>query len=217
MGVSNVVVTVTNAGGCSANTTLTLTVISGVTPPVANAVTVNRNHGVLYFSISVTNILAQVTPGSSSSISLAGYGSPTITNGVNLRLISNSTAYFLQYTNPVNQVDDRFLYWVQDGNGILATNSVNIHVVDTNLQSAPVTGQVSTNTIGGNTFTVRYYGAINNTYVLQRSTNIVTGVGWVSIHTNTIGSSGYTNVVDDFGDLTPIIPSSAYYRVYWKP
>jgi hypothetical protein len=179
-------------------------------PPVANPLTVNRNHGV-GMHISVTNLLKNFcTDVDSDTLTLAGYGPVTETNMVNLTVVSNASSYFINYTNPATQLDDRFMYWVTDNQGGYATNYVTVHVVDTTLTGTPITGQLTTNNIGTNlTFAVRYYGVIGYTYVVQRSTNFS---NWVNLATNTMP----TNPPVIYTDTNPPQPT-AYYRVAWKP
>jgi hypothetical protein len=197
------------------NGTLTVTnPVSSNAAPIASPYTVNRNYG-QSIHISVRNILTNyVTDAESDPISLAGYSTPTETNGVNLTVVSNVSNYFINYTNPSTQLDDRFKYWVTDGQGNYATNYVTVHVVDTTLTGTPITGQVTTNTAPGTSFTVKYFGVIRNTYVLQRATNLT--FAWVNIATNQMPTNPPVIVIDNFSDLGAP-PASAYYRVAWKP
>jgi hypothetical protein len=174
-------------------------------------VTVNRNTG-LGIHISVTNILGHVTDPESDPITLAGFTTPSYTNLVSLTLVSNVSNYFLNYPATTN-VDDRFEYWVTDGHGNYATNSVNIHVVDTTIAGTPITGQMTTNTAPGTSFTVKYFGVISNFYVLQRATNLT--FAWVNIATNRMTNPPVI-VIDNFTDLS-VPPDAAYYRVALKP
>ena len=205
-------VTITNGAGCTASTSVTVTEPSN-SAPIAGAVTVNRNTG-LGIHISVRNILTNhVSDADSDPITLVGFTTPTYTNLVTITLVSNVSNYFFNYPATTN-VDDRFEYWVTDGHGNYATNSVNIHVVDTTIAGTPITGQLTTNTAPGTSFTVKYFGVISNTYVLQRSTNLA--FLWVNIATNQMPTNPPVSVIDTFQDLgSP--PSSAYYRVALKP
>jgi hypothetical protein len=151
----------------------------------------------------------------------------TTTNGVSLtalNLASNSGGYvtspyaYLGYTNtapPNTNLNDQFNYTISDGYGGTASGTVNIVVSPFVAGSQTITGQQSTNTVSGPTFTVTYYGIPGYTYLLERSTNLFTGALWVDIATNTIGAGGVTNVVDSFSDIG-FAPGSAYYRVGWK-
>ena len=129
----------------------------------------------------------------------------TTTNGV--LLATNSLQ--LLYPNTAPNVNDRFSYTVTDSYGGTNIGYVNIVV------NPFVSGQQITNSPSAPN-SVTYFGHPGYTYLLQRTTNLFTGAGWVSIRTNTISGTGRTNVVDDFSDLGAI-PSQAYYRVGWKP
>ena len=199
-------VTITNGAGCTASTTVTVTEPSN-SAPVASAVTVNRNVGV-GIHISVRNILTNyVTDADSDPISLAGFTTPSYTNQASLTLVSNASSYFINYPATTN-VDDRFDYWVTDGQGNYATNSVNIHVVDTTLTGTPITGQYTNNAAGGS-FTVKYYGVIGYQYVVQRSTDFSS---WVNLVTNTMVSPPVIYTDNNAPPTGPV-----FYRVAWKP
>ena len=134
------------------------------------------------------------------------------TNGV---ILTNNGTLVL-YPGSAANVNDRFYYTITDGYG--GTNTGYVDIVVDPYVGQPVTGQLSTNNLGTNvSFTVTYYGIPGYTYNLQRNTNLVDGAGWVNITTNLIGGGGVTNVSDYFGDLSPIIPAEAYYRVLWHP
>ncbi|MEI7809308.1 MAG: Ig-like domain-containing protein [Verrucomicrobiota bacterium] len=128
----------------------------------------------------------------------------TTTNGV--LLTTNSLQ--LLYPNTAPNVNDRFSYTVTDSYGESSVGYVNVVV------NPFVSGQQIT-TSPGNPYSVTYFGHPGYSYLLQRSTNLFAGSGWVSIRTNTISSTGRTNIVDDFSDLGAT-PSQAYYRVGWK-
>ena len=128
----------------------------------------------------------------------------TTTNGV--LLATNSLQ--LLYPNTASNVNDRFSYTVTDGFGGTNVGYVNIVV------NPFVTGQqVALSPTNPNSVT--YFGRPGYTYLLQRSTNLFAGLGWVSIRTNIISAGGCTNILDHFSDL-PLPPAQAYYRVGWK-
>ena len=129
----------------------------------------------------------------------------TTTNGV---LLTTNSLQIL-YPNTAPNVNDRFSYTVTDSFGGSSVGYVNIVV------NPFVTGQQITNS-PSNPNSVTYFGHPGYTYLLQRSTNLTAGLGWVSIRTNTINNTGRTNIVDNFSDLG-VTPSQAYYRVGWKP
>ena len=177
--------------------------------PTANVVTEVRTAG-LSWHIVWTNLATNWTDvdGDVLAHSLTNLVS---TNGVTLT--NNGT--MLLYPASAANVNDRFYYTINDLYG--GTNTGYVDIVVDPYVGQPVTGQVSTNAIGGVPFVVTYYGIPGYTYNLQRNTNLVDGAGWVNITTNTIGGGGVTNVSDYFGDLSPIVPAEAYYRVLWHP
>jgi len=187
--------------------TLTQTVTNHI--PTANVLTVYRTAGLRYiFRWSEIGTNWHDVDGDALYNSVTNLVS---TNGV--VLTNNGT--LLLYPATAANVNDRFSYTINDLYG--GTNTGYVDVIVDPFVGAAVTGQQTTNSIGGGpTFTVTYYGIPTYTYNLQRSTNLFDGLLWVNIATNTIGGGGKTNVVDDFGDLG-VIPSEAFYRVLWKP
>jgi Fibronectin type III domain len=197
---SNYIVALYNGDGTypSGSTNLIQTVTNHA-PVVTGDYNVTRKAG-QGLHIAITNILSQVTDADGDVISLTGY-SVTLTNLATL----TSNAVYLTYPNTTN-VSDRFSYTVSDGYDS-TTGYVNVNLLDGFVAGTPITGQFATNNASG-AFTVSYYGVIGYTYVVQRSTDLSL---WVNLATNTIGGSGYTNVVDS----SP--PNPAFYRVAWKP
>ena len=61
--------------------------------------------------------------------------------------------------------------------------------------------------------TVMFYGVAGSYYVTQRSTNLTTGAGWVSIGTNASPATGPFQVMDRYLDLGGVSPGSAFYRL----
>ena len=115
----------------------------------------------------------------------------------------------LQYPATAANVNDQFYFTINDLFG--GTNKVFVDVV----VNPFVTGQqVALSPANPNSVTC--FGRPGYTYLLQRSTNLFAGVGWVNIRTNTIAASGCTNVLDHFSDLG-LPPTQAFYRVGWKP
>ena len=191
----------------SVSASLTQTVTNHV--PTANVLTVVRTAGLNYnFRWSEIATNWNDADGDALSHSVADLVS---TNGVTVA--NNGT--LLLYPATAANVNDRFYYTINDLYG--GTNTGYVDVVVDPFVGVGVTGQQTTNSIGGGpTFTVTYYGIPSYTYKLQRSTNLFAGLLWVNIATNTIGGSCKTNVVDDFGDLG-VVPAEAFYRVQWKP
>ena len=141
--------------------------------------------------------------------------------GINLTTTNSATLAtnnsVILYPNNAPNVNDEFRYTITDGFGGTNTGYVEI-VVNLFTAGQAVTGQQTTNIIGGSTFTVIYHGIPTYTYELQRSTNLSLGeAGWVNISTNTVGSGAAVTNTDSFIDLGGIIPSEAYYRVGWHP
>jgi hypothetical protein len=67
--------------------------------------------------------------------------------------------------------------------------------------------------------TITFFGIPGHQYTIERSTNLVTGLGWVPISTNILTISGVFQVSDSFNDLgitAPPIPSSAFYRLRYN-
>jgi len=68
--------------------------------------------------------------------------------------------------------------------------------------------------------TANFFGVPGFQYVVQRSTNLVTGAGWVPISTNTAPPDGLIQVQDTFQGLgipVPPVPSPVYYRLQYNP
>ena len=76
-------------------------------------------------------------------------------------------------------------------------------------QSVP--SRLTAISVTGTTATIAYWGTPGDSYVIQRSTNLV---AWVAIRTNTVPGSGAVTNSDTFSDLgPPPYPRSAYYRL----
>jgi len=187
--------------------------------PTASPMNVLRTPGEAVL-IALSDIFTNWSDADGDLVQMTAFNGVT-TNGMNLTPLNlttdgggyiNTDIAYLGYTNNAN-MNDQFTYSIGDGFGGTNVGYVNI-VVDpfvTGMQT--ITGQQTTNTISGTSFTVTYYGIPGYTYLLERSTNLTT---WVNISTNTIGSGGVTNVIDHFIGLSGA-PSSAYYRVGWQP
>ena len=87
-----------------------------------------------------------------------------------------------------------------------STGKLNVGVV------GGVFGQQSPTIIApsGGSIVVKFYGVPTYTYIIQRNTNLLAGIGWVDVATNTIstGPFFYTN--------NPA-PVSAFFRMKWQP
>ena len=180
-------------------------------PPVATTMNVLRTAG-MAVRLRWSDIATNWNDADGDAVTNVGINLTT-TNGYTL--MTNSAVILYAAANA--NINDEFSYTVSDGFGGTATGQVEI-VVTPFTSGQPVTGQQSTNFIGGPTFTVVYYGIPTYTYELQRSTNLSLGnAGWVNIFTNTVGPGGSVANVDSFIDLAGYKPSEAYYRVSWHP
>ena len=109
------------------------------------------------------------------------------------------------YPSSAANVNDQLVYAISDGQG-----GTNIGVI--NLVVDPfVAGQQTPSalTVTNNAINAVFYGIPSYTYQVQRSTNLTTGLLWVNVSTNTVGTNGVINVMDTFSDLGGQIPASA--------
>lgn len=154
--------------------------------------------------ITITDLLTNVTGTSvGQTITLQSVGS-----GSQGATISSDGTY-VNYI-PVNSNSDSFTYTVSDGRGGTSTGNIAVNVIQVTGQN---TGVIS---ISGTTATTLFEGIPTWVYIVQRSTNLSAGVGWVAISTNTTPASGLITNIDTFSDISPTpppYPSSAYYRL----
>jgi len=80
-----------------------------------------------------------------------------------------------------------------------------------------VGGFISTAGLGSGSVTTTWAGVVGDNYVVQRSTNLTQGVGWVDISTNN-SVPGVFSYTDTFPDIigspaTNPPPAQAYYRL----
>jgi Bacterial Ig domain/Phosphoesterase family/Cadherin-like domain len=184
-------------------------------PPVANPVSYTRAAN-LPLVIPITNLLGNVTSIYGDPITLVGVG----TDGLNLLTTNGATLVnngsYILYTNSVTpNVNDSFEYTVSDGQGGTNAGTVSI-VINNNLfgQTSPQLSMTSTNT------TVTFFGIPGYSYIVDRSTNMVMGAGWVPISTNVAPSSGVIQILDNFQDLgipIPPLPPAVFYRLQYNP
>jgi fibronectin-binding autotransporter adhesin len=210
------------ATAITANTTLYAKWTLNNHPPVAAEMNVLRTPGEAVL-IALSDLATNWSDADADLVQMTAFN-VTTTNGVSLTALNLTTdggGYvtsqyaYLGYTNtqpPLTNLNDRFTYSIADGHGGTNVGTVNI-VVNPFVPGQVISGQQTTNSITNTTFTVTYYGIPGYTYLLERSTNLT---DWADIATNTIGPKGVTNVIDNFGDLGFVHPSSAYYRVGWK-
>lgn len=184
-------------------------------PPVAGPVFLARPAGVRLL-IKVSDLLTNATDVDRDTLTLAGFGSDgynrASTNGATV--ISNGN--YLLYTNSVMpNVNDSFNYTVTDGFG--GTNSGTVSV----LVTANVPGQSNVQLqVSPTNVTANFFGVPGFHYVVQRSTNLTVGAGWVPISTNTAPTNGLIQVLDNFQGLgipVPPVPSPVFYRLQYNP
>ena len=193
-------------GNYSGSTSSTLTEVVTNNPPVAAALNVSRTAGLdlLIFLSDLTNSWSDID---GDPVTWAGLNLLT-TNGVTVR--TNSA--LILYSNS-NNVNDQISYAINDGHGGTGVGMIKITVnpfVSGQQSAAPLT-------VSGGTVTTVFFGIPGNTYEVQRSTNLVSGIGWVNILTNTVSTNGVFSLTDHFTDLGGILPSAAYYRLEWHP
>jgi len=120
-------------------------------------------------------------------------------------LQTNSSVIYYPATAP--NVNDQISYTIAAQGG---TNTGLINVIVNpfvvGLQSP------SALNIGANSITATFRGIPGFSFQVQRSTNLVTGTGWVTISTNTVDANGLLQVTDPCLDLGGQIPPAAYYR-----
>ena len=192
-------------GNYAGSTSSTLNEVVTNNPPVAAVFNVSRTAGLalLILRADLTNSWSDVD---GDPVTLSGINLVT-TNGVTVR----TNNVLILYTNSLN-VNDKILYGITDGQGGTNLGSINITV------TAFVTGQsTGTLTVSNGSITATFFGIPTYVYEVQRSTNLTTGIGWVNISTNTVGSHGQFNITDHFTDLGGNIPSAAFYRLGWHP
>ncbi|MGA2281222.1 MAG: leucine-rich repeat domain-containing protein [Verrucomicrobiota bacterium] len=187
-------------------------------PPVAGTVYYARQANVS-LKIAISDLLTNVTFTEGDYITLVGVG----TDGLNLlstngtTLFTNST--FILYTNSVTpNVNDSFNYIVSDA---LGQKSIGTVVLIMSNMTTNIVGQTSPNLVITSTnVTATFFGVPGYQYTVERSTNLVQGLGWVPVSTNTAPANGVFQVIDNFQDLgipIPPVPSSAYYRLLYNP
>ena len=184
-------------------------------PPVAGPAYYSRAAGVSLL-VNISTLLTNVTDIDGDPITLVGVGTDGLnrfsTNGASL--LSNGT--YLLYTNSVTpNVNDGFLYTVTDGQG--GTNQGNLSIIMNN----NVVGQSNVKlAISSTNVTANFFGVPGFVYIVDRSTNLMSGAGWVPISTNTAPANGLIQVLDNFQDLgvpIPPAPSPVFYRLRYDP
>jgi len=192
----------THAGSISG----TLTEIISNNPPAATVLNLTRTAGLdlLIFWSDLTNSWSDVD---GDPVNVSGINLVT-TNGVTLR----TNNVLILYSNTRN-VSDQINYVINDGQGGTGAGVINISV------NPFVSGQLGTTPliVSGGIVSGSFYAIPRYTYEVQRSTNLVSGIGWVNVSTNVVGTNGVFSFSDAFSDLGGSIPISAYYRLGWHP
>ena len=188
------------------------------TGPIAGNVTYFQNPGVALL-INISNILSHVTDTNGWSVSLVGVGA----DGYNLMTTNEvsliNTGTFIYYSNSVTpNVNDAFGYAVSDGHGPTNIGWVYINVNPANAFPA---GQrnVALNLAATNV-TANFFGVPGFRYTVERSTNLIIGLGWVPIITNVAPPGGVMPLNDSFQDLkiqVPPLPANVFYRLRYNP
>jgi autotransporter-associated beta strand protein len=193
--------TITAIYGGDANyiaSTNTLAQIVTNHPPVAADATYCRNTGVYAWHIAISDLLTNVTDVDGDTFTLVAVGAST--NGIILTTNATSIGYY-----NTNSVADQFSYTVSDGHGGTATGTISLTV------NPLVTGQDATVSTSGNAVQLVFHGIPGYSYVVQRSTNLISS--WVDISTNAAAGNGVISLTDTFDDLGSNAPASAYYRL----
>jgi hypothetical protein len=184
-------------------------------PPVAGPAYYARPAGISLL-IKLSDLLTNATDVDGDTLTLTGVGS----DGYNLRTTNGTSLFntgaYLLYTNSVTPgVNDAFYYTVTDGFG--GTNSGQASI----LVTANVPGQSNVQLkVSPTNVTASFFGVPGFQYVVQRSTNLLFGAGWVPISTNTAPPDGLIQVLDTFQGLgipIPPVPSPVYYRLQYNP
>ena len=135
-----------------------------------------------------------------------GYTAITVTNLVVAS--ANYQTYTFRWTPLTNTTKKVVLAFRQQNSGALTYSVMSFDNVRFT-QSVP--SRLSAISVTGTTATIAYWGTPGDSYVIQRSTNLI---AWVAIRTNTVPGSGAVTNSDTFSDLgPPPYPRSAYYRL----
>ena len=129
----------------------------------------------------------------------------TVTGAINGLTSTDGTN--VTYT-ATNGLTDSFTYTVNDGHGGTASQTVNVTITPSsstgfNLLSAQSPG------IGTNVLT--FLGTPNFNYALERATNLVPPIVWLSLVTNPAAANGYL-IFTDVTSLSPV-----FYRTRYVP
>jgi len=175
-------------------------------PPVAATTNIVRTAG-LKLRIFYTDLTNNWSDADGDTVTL---NSLTLLTTNNVTLATNSTQ--ILYTNSPN-MNDQITYTVSDGHGGTSIGLINV-VINPFVTSQQTPSALA---VSGSSVTATFYGIPAYTYEVQRSTNLLAGLGWLDISTNTVGTNGVVQITDTFSNLGGSIPASAYYRLKWHP
>ena len=136
-------------------------------PPVATPATYYRNAG-FPLTIAVTNLATNWSDPDGNPVTLTGVNNST--NGATVT--TDNTNVFYSHTN---NVTDQFTYTISDGQGGVATGTVNV-VINPASTNFSITGAMGN---GDGSVTLSFAGVPGYTYWLEAATNLAPPVGWV--------------------------------------
>jgi len=189
--------------------------------PVAATLTVSQTEG-LTLLIPLSSLATNWSDLDGDPITITNINTVS-TNGQTVYLVNVTTnsdrsfatnAFgFIGYAYKANTQADQISYTITDSHGGVTTGYVDIVPSTTPVFGATPSSPI---TISGSSATVNFVATPGFTYEVQRSTNLVSGAGWVNI--GSVSPNGPVfNYQDYFTDLGGVAPGSAYYRLAWTP
>lgn len=189
--------------------------------PVAGSPTYYRASGTA-LKISLTNLMSNASDPAQQPLQLFSVDGAVLANNTIIATTANGSTLYVDSNydgsaylilTAANNNSESFPYVVSNTVATL-TASGTINIVVTNAVGA--TGSISTVGIGTGSVTTTWAGVVGDNYIVQRSTNLVSGAGWVNIWTtNTV--PGVFNFTDTFPDIIPADgltpPAQAFYRL----
>ena len=209
------------------NTTFNAGTISGVGLNVqgAGSITVDEVRVGTTYGDVVGYVAPPSAPGAPTGVAAAAgnaqiflsWNAATGATNYNVLQGTNSGAYNVtntttqtSYTNTGLANGTTYYFVVQAaGAGGVSTNTTQVSATPTGGGTVSATVSVTSSNV-----TVTYVGTPGSGYVVERTTNLVsgTGLGWVPISTNTAPTNGMFQVIDLYPDLGGIQPKAAFYR-----
>jgi len=174
--------------------------LGGNTPPVANPDSLTWGKGTSNKNISIANLLANDTSSSGYTLSLIAVDAASA-NGVTL----TTNATDIQYTAALTH-NDSFNYTISDGHGGTASALVSITPTNSYAQSGEIIATLTN-------VTAKFYGIPYTNYYVMRATNVNFTAGISNFPSGPAAANGVIQVVDDFADIAPPVPASAFYRL----